>query len=119
MQWYLKVLRNYTNFKGRARRKEYWMFMLFYTIFSLIVTIIDSTLHLNEVLTGIYTLVFALPSLAVGARRLHDIGKSGWWQLLGIIPLIGDIILIVMMCKDSQSGPNRFGPNPKASDIAA
>lgn len=113
MQWYFKVLQNYVGFQGRARRKEYWMFVLFSAIVSIILTILDKALHLDSVLAGLYSLAVLLPSLAVGARRLHDTGRSGWWLLLSLIPFVGGIILLVFMCLDSQEGDNQYGPNPK------
>lgn len=113
MEWYLKVLKNYAVFSGRARRTEYWMFFLFNAIITIILSILQSIADIDNVLTGIYGLLTILPSLAVGARRLHDSGRSGWWLLLGIIPFIGTIILIIFFCLDSEEGDNRFGANPK------
>ncbi|UJF34929.1 DUF805 domain-containing protein [Paenibacillus hexagrammi] len=113
MEWYVKVLKNYVGFQGRARRKEYWMFVLFNLIASIILTILDSILGLKSVFSGLYSLAVLLPSLAVSVRRLHDIGKTGWWILIGLIPVIGAIILIVFDCMDSEPGDNQYGPNPK------
>lgn len=113
MEWFLKAFKNYAGFQGRARRKEYWMFFLFSTIFSIVVAILDSIVNLNSVLAGLYSLAILLPSLAVGARRLHDTGKSGWWLLISLIPLIGSIILIVFLCQDSEEYDNKYGANPK------
>ncbi|MFF3023877.1 DUF805 domain-containing protein [Gottfriedia sp. NPDC057948] len=113
MEWYLKVLKNYAVFNGRARRKEYWMFFLFNAIITIILSILQSIADIDNLLTGIYGLLTILPSLAVGARRLHDSGRSGWWLLLGIIPFIGAIILLIFFCLDSEEGDNRFGVNPK------
>ncbi|QKE74960.1 DUF805 domain-containing protein [Arthrobacter citreus] len=113
MEWYLKVLKNYAVFNGRARRTEYWMFILFSAIITIILSILQSIAGIDNVLTGIYGLLTLLPNLAVGARRLHDSGKSGWWLLLCLIPFIGTIILLVFFCLDSEAGENRFGGNPK------
>lgn len=113
MQWYLKVLKNYVGFQGRARRKEYWMFVLISTIISIVLTTLESMLDIYSFLSGLYSLAILLPSLAVGVRRLHDTGRSGWWLLISFIPLIGAIILIVFMCQDSQEFDNQYGPNPK------
>ncbi|MCQ6279989.1 DUF805 domain-containing protein [Bacillus sp. EB600] len=113
MQWYVKVLQNYTGFQGRAARTEYWMFVLFNVIVSIVLSIVESVTHLGSYLTGIYSLAVLLPSLAVGARRLHDTGRSGWWLLLSIIPLIGAIILLIYTVQDSQESENQYGPNPK------
>lgn len=115
MEWYLKVLKNYVVFQGRARRKEYWMFVLFNVIISIILSSVEAVADLPKILSTIYSLAVLLPSLAVGARRLHDIGKSGWWLLISFIPIIGGIILLVFMCQDSQDGDNQYGPNPKVS----
>ncbi|MDU4222351.1 MAG: DUF805 domain-containing protein [Enterobacter asburiae] len=88
MDWYLKVLRNYIGFGGRARRKEYWMF----------------------VLVGLLVL---LPSWAVLFRRLHDTDRSAWWLLLLLIPLVGWIVILIFNCQSGTPGENRFGPDPK------
>jgi uncharacterized membrane protein YhaH (DUF805 family) len=118
MNWYIKVLKSFTDFQGRARRKEYWMFVLFNIIISIILTSIDMLLGFNMeagygVLTGLYSLFIIIPSLAVAVRRLHDTGRSGWWLLIGLIPLVGFIVLIVFFVLDSQEGSNNWGPNPK------
>lgn len=113
MEWYLKVLTNYVGFQGRARRKEYWMFVLFNIIISIVLGIIEAVIGTNQVLSFIYSLAILLPSLAVAFRRLHDTGKSGWWLLIGLIPLIGSIILLVFFCTDSDANDNQYGPNPK------
>jgi uncharacterized membrane protein YhaH (DUF805 family) len=115
MNWYLKVLSNYVGFKGRARRTEYWMFVLFSLIVSIILTIVEAILGVSSVLTGLYSLAVLLPTLAVSVRRLHDTGRSGWWLLIGLIPLIGGIILLVFSCMDSDPNENQYGPNPKLS----
>ncbi|MGG3469541.1 DUF805 domain-containing protein [Neobacillus pocheonensis] len=119
MQWFLKVVKNYAGFAGRARRKEYWMFILVYFIFNIVLSIAETIFDINQVLTTLFGLALLLPTLAVTARRLHDTGRSGWMQLIGLIPIIGSIIVIVFLCKDSQSDDNRFGPNPKYSGKAA
>ncbi|MEI4801673.1 DUF805 domain-containing protein [Bacillus sp. NPDC077411] len=116
MQWYLNVLKNYVGFQGRARRKEYWMFSLINFIIFFIFSILGEIADIFNILFGLYTLAILLPSLAVGFRRLHDTGKSGWWLLLGFIPLIGSIVLLVFCCQDSQEGDNKYGPNPKADE---
>lgn len=116
MNWYLKVVRdNYANFKGRARRQEYWMFAFINLIIILILNTIDRVAFSADmaILSSIYGLAILIPGIAVAVRRLHDTDRSGWWALLGLIPIIGTIILIVMMCFDSTPGTNRFGPNPK------
>ena len=113
MNWYIKCLKQYVDFSGRAQRMEFWMFQLFNFIILIGLAIIDAILGLG-ILQPIYALAVLLPNLAVGARRLHDTNRSGWWLLLGLIPLIGIIILIVFWVQESQAGDNAFGPNPKA-----
>lgn len=113
MDWYLKVLKNYVGFEGRARRKEYWMFVLFNVIISIVLTIIEVSTEIDPFLTGLYSLFILLPSLGVTVRRLHDTGRSGWWILLSLVPFIGSIVLIVFACLDSHDGDNQYGSNPK------
>jgi uncharacterized membrane protein YhaH (DUF805 family) len=112
MEWYLKVVKNYVGFQGRARRKEYWMFFLFNLIIGLVIGFVEGLLNLSQVLSTLYSLAILLPSLAVGVRRLHDTGRSGLWLLIGLIPLIGLIVLLVFFCEDSKD-ENQYGPNPK------
>lgn len=112
MNYYSEVLKKYAVFEGRARRKEYWMFVLINMIVSIIVGLIGSLINFNS-LSIIYILAVFIPSLAVAIRRLHDIGRSGWWILIGFIPLIGGLVLIVFAMLDSQSGENQYGQNPK------
>ena len=121
MSWYLTVLKKYAVFSGRARRKEFWMFFLFNVIFSFLAVILDNVLGTVSEDTGygiiysLYTLAVLLPGLAVLVRRLHDIGKSGWWIFISLVPLIGSIVLLVFLATDSQPGENQYGPNPKMS----
>lgn len=107
---------NYVNFSGRSARPAFWWWQLFNLIAGVVTLGIDSAIFgLSEGYTPInwfYTLVTILPSLAVAARRLHDIDRTGWWILIALIPLVGIIILIIWWCKPSQPGPNRFGLNP-------
>jgi len=113
-EWYVKVLKQYSDFSGRARRREYWMFVLANFIVGIVLGIIVAILpKIGGVIQGLYSLAVLVPSLAVCVRRLHDIGKSGWWMLLCLIPLIGGIWLIVLFCQDSQPGANQWGENPK------
>ncbi|WP_051254050.1 DUF805 domain-containing protein [Arenibacter latericius] len=122
MNWYLKVLKQFADFNGRARRKEYWMFVLFNMIFAMVAIVLDNVLGIamKEIgygpLYGLYALFIIIPSLAVGVRRLHDIGKSGWMILIGLIPLIGGIWLLVLFVTEGTSGTNEYGPNPKEED---
>jgi len=120
MNWYLEVLRKYAVFNGRARRSEYWWFVLFNIIISLALGAIDGVTGTFSqaaglgLLGGLYTLAVLLPSLAVTVRRLHDTGRSGWWFLIMFVPLIGAIVLLVFMLLDSKPGQNQYGANPKA-----
>ena len=119
MNWYLKALNQYADFNGRARRKEYWMFFLFNMVFEVLASLIDiaaGTANLDSgsgVFQGIYSLAVLIPGLAVGVRRLHDVGKSGWMLLIALIPIIGAIWLLVLMVTDSKEGTNKWGENPK------
>ena len=114
MNWYLGVLKKYAEFSGRARRKEFWMYTLFNVIIMVVLTVIDGFIGI-PILSGIYALGVLLPGIAVSARRMHDIGKSGWWLLIGLVPFLGAIVLIIFFVMDSNPGDNRFGPNPKAA----
>tara|TARA_B100001559_G_scaffold274576_1_gene244678 strand:+ start:156 stop:533 length:378 start_codon:yes stop_codon:yes gene_type:complete len=124
MEWYLKVMRdNYANFSGRARRREYWMYVLVQSIIMIGLMILDSILGLDFELQGIslgygylYSIggiVHFIPSLAVLVRRLHDVGKSGWFYFIGLIPLIGAIWLLILFCTEGQKQDNKWGPDPK------
>jgi uncharacterized membrane protein YhaH (DUF805 family) len=114
MEWYLKVIKeNYANFNGRARRKEFWMFVLFNVIFEIIASVIDGILGTYIVFSMIYGLAILVPAIAVTVRRLHDIGKSGFWIFIEFIPLIGWIWLLILLAQEGMPGPNEYGPNPK------
>jgi len=112
MEYFVGALKKYADFSGRARRKEYCMFILVYLAIYIVLSIVDSVAT-GGILTVIFSLALLVPSLSIGARRLHDTGRSGWWQLLYLIPLIGAIVLIVFYASDSHDA-NDFGPNPKA-----
>jgi uncharacterized membrane protein YhaH (DUF805 family) len=124
MNWYLLVLKKYADFNGRARRKEYWMFVLFNIIFAVAAMIVDNLLGLTFGAIGygvvymLYALATLIPGLAAGVRRLHDIGKSGWMILIALIPIIGAIWLIVLMVTDGEPGANQYGSNPKQVAVA-
>jgi len=102
----------YVDFNGRARRSEYWYFFLFNMIITVIAAIIAQATGATIVST-IVSLALLLPGLAVSVRRLHDIGKKWTWLLISLIPIVGEIWLIILNCKDSEPGDNQFGPNPK------
>ena len=113
MNYWLGCIKKYAEFSGRARRKEYWMFILFNMLVAFGVNIVDAVLGMEGVLAAGYSLAALIPAWAVFTRRMHDIGKSGWWWLIGLIPLVGAIVLLVFACKDSEPGDNAYGPNPK------
>jgi uncharacterized membrane protein YhaH (DUF805 family) len=113
MEEYLKVVRdNYANFEGRARRKEYWMFALINMVISLILTFGGRAIG-AEWIGSLYSLAVLVPGIAVAVRRLHDIGKSGWWLLIALIPLVGAIWLIVLLATDGTKEDNEYGASPK------
>ncbi|MEU3316682.1 DUF805 domain-containing protein [Streptomyces sp. NPDC006662] len=113
MNYYLDVIKRYADFQGRARRQEYWMFLLWNIPIVIVLTILDFALGSYPVITWIYTLALFLPSLGVSVRRLHDTGKSGWWYLVSLIPFVGFIWMIILMATEGDAGPNVYGPNPK------
>ena len=120
MSWFFGVYKKYAVFSGRARRKEFWFFYLFVMIAYILLAIVDGISGTLDPMTGrlglfsgIFWLGSTLPAIAVSVRRLHDTDRSGWWLLLGLIPLIGGIVLYVFLCLDSSPGQNRFGANPK------
>jgi uncharacterized membrane protein YhaH (DUF805 family) len=117
MSWYFEVLRKYAVFTGRARRKEYWYYGLFAWIILGVLAAIGRMwgTHGGYIygLFDLYLLATFIPNLAVGTRRLHDIDRSGWWLLLGLVPVVGGIILLIFALQDSQPGANQYGPNPK------
>ncbi|TSA86066.1 DUF805 domain-containing protein [Deinococcus detaillensis] len=125
MNEFLGVFKKYATFTGRARRREYWMFQLFYTLFAFLFVGLDVAINLSlgtytndgqgyTVLTAIYGIALYIPVLALGFRRLHDAGYSAWWLFIGLIPLVGGIVLFVFTLQDSQPGSNKWGDNPKS-----
>ncbi len=108
---------NYVNFTGRASRSEFWFWVLFAVLVSIAATLIDVVLFSDSEMSPVNTLAgvaLLLPNLSVSVRRLHDIDRSGWWILLGLIPIVGWIIIIIWNCTKGTAGPNRFGPDPLA-----
>lgn len=105
MEYYLMVLKNYTGFSGRARRSEYWYFALFSAIVSVGLGFIGGLVGF-EMLSTVYSVAVLLPSIAVGVRRMHDVGKSGWFLLIPIYNLI-------LACTAGEAGPNQYGADPK------
>ncbi|WP_371501935.1 DUF805 domain-containing protein [Kitasatospora sp. NBC_00374] len=118
MDWYLAVLKNYVGFSGRARRKEFWMFALVNAVIAIVLAIVDGVAGTSGLLGGVYALAVLLPAIAVGIRRLHDTGRSGWWLLIALIPLVGPIILLVFNASEGQPADNQYGPNPKLAEAA-
>lgn len=120
MHWFIEAMtKKYATFEGRARRSEYWYFMLFYFLAVVVLTFIDvfTGMYSEEygfgLLSALFMIATIIPSLAVTVRRLHDTDRSGWWVLLNLIPIVGVLIVLVFTVLDSQPGANRFGPNPK------
>lgn len=123
MEWMLMPLKRYADFSGRSRRKEYWMFCLFYSL-ALLATVLVIGMgaaisapaerpgplgYLGFALMMLVILALLVPSLAVQVRRFHDMDKSGWFVLLNCIPYVGGFIVLIMMMLDGTLGPNRFG----------
>lgn len=113
MNEYIKALKNWNNFDGRSRRRDFWMFILFNVIFFIVAEILDAILGTICVFTGIYGLAQIVPYIAVAIRRMHDIGKSGWWICINFVPLIGGLWFLYLAIQDSQAGVNEYGENPK------
>jgi uncharacterized membrane protein YhaH (DUF805 family) len=120
MQWYLAVLKNYVGFSGRARRTEYWMYTLFNFIIAMVLFVLDVATKTGffAALIVLYELAVLLPTLAVLVRRLHDIGQSGWWILISLVPFIGSIVLLVFTVLPGNQGPNKYGDDPKGTPMA-
>ncbi|BDH44494.1 DUF805 domain-containing protein [Salmonella enterica subsp. enterica serovar Choleraesuis] len=123
MDWYLKVLHNYFGFSGRARRKEYWMFILVNFILALVLSAIDNLLGLkigkdHDLLSTLYAIAVFIPSWAVQFRRLHDTDRSAWWLLALIIPFIGWLIILIFNCQRGTFGQNRFGEDPLPPEVS-
>jgi uncharacterized membrane protein YhaH (DUF805 family) len=119
MNWYLEVLKKYTVFEGRARRKEYWFFILFNVLISAALGTIDRFTGSFDpetglgILSSLYPLAVLIPGLAVSVRRLHDTGRNGWWLLVNLVPVLGAIIFLYFMVIDGDPETNEYGPSPK------
>jgi uncharacterized membrane protein YhaH (DUF805 family) len=109
------VTNHYFDFNGRTRRTAFWYFVLVYFIIAVVLGIIQSVAHLGSILTALLSLALLLPNLGIAVRRLHDTNRSGWWILIGLIPIIGWIVLIIWYCEAGTTGSNQFGPDPKAA----
>ena len=121
MDWMTMPLRRYAEFSGRSRRKEYWMFTLMLVILNVVISLVEGMLGLTGTIgtygpiTLVVFLAVLVPSIAVGVRRLHDTGRSGWWMLIGLIPILGAIVLLIFFVLEGTKGPNEYGPDPKGS----
>jgi uncharacterized membrane protein YhaH (DUF805 family) len=119
VSWYLEALKKYAVFSGRARRMEFWYFVLFNLVVYIVLSLIDALLGTYNIvsgvglLSGIYSLAVLIPTLSLWVRRLHDIDRTGWWILINLIPLIGTIVLLVFALTPGTPGSNRYGPDPK------
>jgi uncharacterized membrane protein YhaH (DUF805 family) len=126
MRWFRDaVLRKYAVFRGRARREEYWYYLLYFVIGYGAVLLLDVATGTFDFesqrgwLGRLYLVVLALPTLAVSVRRLHDTGRSGWWLPVGVVPVIGQILVLFFLVQDGDAGHNRCGPDPKGRQLAA
>jgi len=116
MNYYLTVLRQWKEFDGRSERKEYWIFLLINFAITMALTIVEQSIfNENGFISSLYGLFVLIPGIAVAIRRLHDIGKSGWMQLVMFIPLIGWIWFLVLMAKEGDPGRNQYGESPRES----
>jgi len=107
------VIGKYATFSGRARRSEYWWFILFYEIVLAVALMVDVAVFGSMALFyGLASLALLLPVLGVLVRRLHDIDRSGWWSLIVLAPIVGAILLLIWLCKKGTEGANRFGDDP-------
>ncbi len=123
VKWYCEVLKNYTGFSGRARRKEFWYFTLLNIIITIVLGVLDLVTgsYLTEsgiwFLSGGYVLALLMPIIAASIRRLHDTDRSGWWVIFSLVPIIGIIVFYVFMAQDSKPGENQYGLNPREVSV--
>ena len=117
MNYYSICLSKFADFSGRARRREYWTFALVNCLIALLLLILGLAFGedspASNILVTIFYLIMLIPNLSVSVRRLHDIGKSGWWLFIGLVPLVGSLLLLVWSFMDSEEGENQYGENPK------
>ncbi len=114
IDWYVYVLTNYAKFDGRAGRAEFWYFALASMLINVGLGVFERLVLGHQLLSALYGFALFVPNIAVTARRLHDTDRSGWWQLLALVPVIGWIVLIVFLALEGQPNENRFGVIPKA-----
>lgn len=117
MDFFIAAYKQYGDFTGRANRQKYWMFYLFYVIFYILLGLAGAIVGVDAALASLFALASIIPSLAIGARRLHDTDRSGWWQLIILIPILGVIVLIFFLVQKGTQGENRFGADPLAENI--
>ena len=117
--WKVVVLQRFAQFVGRAGRAEYWWFVLANFIVVVILSALSRASFIFAVLNLAYGIALIVPSIAVGIRRLHDVGKSGWWLLISLVPLVGIIILIVFLATQGDPGANQYGPPPPTEPAVA
>ncbi len=116
MEWMILPLKRYAAFRGRSRRREFWMFALFQILLLIVAGFVDRAIgyESGEGLVGpILALAVIVPSIAVSVRRLHDTERSGWWVWISLIPILGSIALLALFCMEGTGGPNRYGGDPK------
>ena len=114
MNFYVDAWKKFADFGGRSRRKEFWMFWLINMVINWVLTLLTAKLGIvGTIFTGVFGLAILVPSLAVAIRRMHDIGKSGWWICINFIPIIGTIWYIILAAKDSEVNSNQWGACPK------
>lgn len=126
MEWATLPLKKFMQFSGRSRRKEYWSFALLMIAVYVVAGILDGILGMGGMIGGLYgpltllaALFFIIPSFSVGIRRLHDTERSGWWLLIGLVPLIGGLVLLYFFIVEGTRGPNRYGDDPKEGEHIA
>ena len=118
LHWFINPVKNqYTDFTGRTTRKNFWMYVLCYWILYIGLAIVSLIIQMEDVLTGLFALAVLLPSIAITTRRLHDVGKSGWWQLITLIPILGIIVLIYFTAQEGDKGANMYGEDPLVGEV--
>ena len=117
-EWFTRPLQHqYADFTGRTSRKAYWMYVLVYFIIVVAIMVVEEIILATSVPSSLFTLAVLIPSIAIATRRLHDIGMSGWWQLIQLIPLLGWIVIIILLAKKGEVGENQYGPSTAVSPL--
>lgn len=117
IQYYVDFWKNYVNFSGRSRRAAFWYVILMNIIIAVVLSVLMAASSAFYYVSVVYDLAIIIPSIALWVRRLHDIGRCGWWYLLALIPVVGVIVLLVWACREGDHGPNAYGPDPKEMEI--